>query len=205
MKSIAILGAGGHGNVVAETALLGQWSKVTFFDDNTELKTTDYEIAGDSELLRKHLSEFDGIHIAIGNNKDRMKSILSFQSDGVTCETIIHPSVIVSPSVKILSGSSLMAGAIVCSSTFIGSGVIINTSSSINHDCTISNGCHISPGVNIAGNVFIGESSWIGTGSSIIQDINIGKDTIIGAHSAVVSNIADEKTAFGVPCKVVDE
>ena len=33
MKSLAILGASGHGKVIAETAHLSGWTEIIFFDD----------------------------------------------------------------------------------------------------------------------------------------------------------------------------
>ena len=33
MKRLALLGASGHGKVVADAALAGEWDEVAFFDD----------------------------------------------------------------------------------------------------------------------------------------------------------------------------
>ncbi len=204
MKSIAILGAGGHGAVVAETALSCGWSKITFFDDNADISQKKIKIEGDSRLLEKHVKKFDGIHIAIGDNDSRMEKILFFQSLGINSEIIVHPSAVVSPSAIVQSGAALLAGVVVCANAKIGYGTILNTSSTIDHDCNIGKGCHISPGVNIAGNVVIGDNTWVGIGSSVIQNITIGSSVVIGANSAVIENIEDKKTAVGVPCKVIN-
>ena len=49
MRSLAILGRGGHGKVVAEAALLSGWKSISFFDD---MKDAHLNIPGElAEIL----------------------------------------------------------------------------------------------------------------------------------------------------------
>ena len=204
MKSLAILGASGHGIAVAEVAELSGWSVQCFFDDAypKKQKTSNWSIIGNTADLLKNLGEFDAIHVGIGDNRTRLSMIKTFLEHGATLATVIHPSASISKSASLKDGVAVFANSSVKNNTVIGIGSILNTNSSLAHHCILGDGVHISPGANIAGHVKVGDRSWIGIGSAIIQNIEIGNDVIIGAGSAVVSNIPDSCLALGVPCKV---
>ena len=205
MKRLAILGASGHGKVLAEIAELSGWSEIVFFDDNDALKDKVigvWEVKGNTSALLSTLLTFDGCIVAIGNNKIRSEKIALLQLENANIVTLIHPSAKVSKYSYIKPGSVVMAGVIINPFTKIGLSSIINTGSNIDHDCFLDDYVHISPGVNISGGVKIGLNSWIGVGSSLKQDINIGKKVVIGAGSVVIQNIPDDSIAFGVPAKV---
>ena len=205
MKSLAILGASGHGKVVAESAELSGWNVQCFFDDAypEKQKNSNWPVFGDTVDLLNRLDEFDAVHVAIGDNKTRISKIETLVESGATIATIIHPSASISKSAKVKEGVSVFANSTVNADAVIGAGSILNTNSSVDHDCDLGKGVHLSPGVNLGGHVKIGGRSWVGIGSTIIQCIEIGEDVIIGAGSAVVSNIPDSCVAVGIPCKVV--
>ena len=71
-KKIAIIGAGGHGKVVGEIALLNQFEIIDFFDDKEkEIKEFPFNISGNIDYLREHLKNYNAFFVAIGENKLR--------------------------------------------------------------------------------------------------------------------------------------
>ena len=57
-KKIAIVGAGGHGKVVGEIALLNQYKIVNFFDDKeNEIKEFPFIISGTLNYLKQNLKD----------------------------------------------------------------------------------------------------------------------------------------------------
>jgi len=205
MKSLAILGASGHGRVVAEAAELSGWNVQCFFDDAYPKKqrNSNWSIVGNTSDLLKRLDEFDAVHVAIGDNKTRLFKIDILKENGAILSTVIHPSAVISKSSRLKEGVSVFANSTVNSDAVIGVGAVLNTNSSVDHDCNLGSGVHISPGVNLGGHVKVGDRSWVGIGSTVIQCVEIGKDVVIGAGSAVVSSIPDSCVAVGIPCKVV--
>ena len=203
MKRLAILGADGHGKVIAEIALSSGWDSVEFYDDAFPDKESinNFAIQGGLDRLLENSDSYDGFHVAIGDNRTRLKILNQFIDLGLSCPNIISPSSVVSQSASLGSGISIMANVVVNTKTKVSDGVILNTSCSVDHDCNISAGVHISPGVNLAGDISIGTCSWVGIGSSIIQGKVIGHDTIIGAGSVVISDIPNNVTAVGIPSK----
>ena len=203
MRRLAILGASGHGKVVADTAECCGWQTVEFFDDAWPGLQTNaaWSVVGDSAALMARLADFDGVVVAIGNNRIRHAKLLELRAAGACLVTLVHPAAIVSRYATIDHGVVIFAGAVVNAEACIGSGAILNTGCSIDHDCVLGDAVHISPGVRLAGGVHVGDLSWVGIGASVRQLVRIGERVMVGAGSAVVSDIPNDATVVGVPAK----
>lgn len=201
MSKLLILGAGGHGKVIAETAILmNKWQDIAFLDENPNIKgILGYPVIGGLSECKNLLGEYTEGFVAIGNNHRRVELIMELEYHGFLIPNIIHPTSVISPTSRIGKGSSLLAGAIVNSSTEIGKGCIINTAATIDHDCILQDGVHLSPGSHLGGNVFIGKHSWICIGAVVSNNIIIGKDSIVAAGSTVINDIGDSVMVAGVP------
>ena len=202
---LAILGASGHGKVVADTAECCGWQSVEFFDDAWPCLQTNaaWSVVGDSAALMARLVDFDGVVVAIGNNRIRHAKLLELRAAGACLVTLVHPAAIVSRYAAICQGTVVFAGAVVNAEACIGQGAILNTGCSIDHDCVLGDAVHISPGVRLAGGVQVGDFSWVGIGASVRQLVCIGERVMVGAGSAVVSDIPNDVTVAGVPAKRV--
>jgi sugar O-acyltransferase (sialic acid O-acetyltransferase NeuD family) len=194
IKKIAIIGAGGHGKVVGEIALLNQYDTLDFFDDRiNQIKNFPFKIIGSIELLKKNLKNYDNFFVAIGDNKTRYDKISWLKKEKSNIVSLIHPKSTVSQFSSIEAGSCVMANAVVNPGTFIKEGVIINTSSSIDHDCLIQDYAHISPNCSLSGNVNVGKFTHLGTGTSVHPGVNIGQNAKTGIGSKIYKDILDNK------------
>lgn len=199
---LAILGAGGHGRVLAESAAAIGWT-VSFFDDRQIGEVDGWTVSGKAADIIGALC--DGVAVGIGDNRTRLNWIKQLSEQGFLVATIVDPSAIVSPSAHIDSGSFIARGAVVSTGAIIGRGCIVNTAASVDHDCRLADGVHLSPGVHLSGTVGIGECSWIGTGSSVRNNLNIGHNVIVGVGSAVVCDIGNSQVVAGVPARVLEK
>lgn len=202
---LAILGASGHGKVVADTALAAGWQQVVFFDDSWPSVTTNgrWQVIGNShDLLEQHLS-FDGVVVGIGNNRIRLAKQQALTKAGAYMPVLIHPKAAVSSGTVLGAGTVVFAGAVVQIDTHCGEGCIINTNASVDHDCRLGAGVHVCPGSAVAGLVSIGECSWVGIGASIKQLMKVGHDVTIGAGAVVVDHVDDHQCVIGVPARPV--
>lgn len=204
MKRLAILGAGGHGRVVADAAeASGAWQEIVFFDDAwPERKTSGpWPIVGNLAALLQQCQEFDGVVVGIGANRVRLSNTETLATAGARLATIIHPRATISRHAGVGAGSVVFAGAVVNIGARIGQACIINTAATVDHDCQVADGVHISPGANLAGGVTVGTCSWIGANAGIRQQISIGAHAVIGVGAVVVSPQPDGITAAGNPAK----
>ncbi|MBC8651635.1 acetyltransferase [Pseudomonas sp. MTM4] len=203
MNSLAILGASGHGKVVADTAECCGWHTIEFFDDAWPKLQNNriWPVVGDMTALMKRLAEFEGIVVAIGNNRIRHAKLLELRAAGARLATLVHPAATVSRYATISEGTVIFAGAVVNADVSVALGSILNTGCSIDHDCVLGEAVHVSPGARLAGGVQVGSQSWVGIGASVRQLIRIGQRVMVGAGSAVVSDVPDDVTVAGVPAK----
>ena len=205
MKSLIIIGAGGHGRVIADIAQKSKkYKKIGFLDDNALGECLGFPILGKVFEMKNFIGKAD-LFVAIGNNLARQKLIEELLELGASVPTLIHPSAIIGSGVCIDKGTAVMAGAIINPCAKIGKGVIINTCSSVDHDCVVHDYAHIAVGVNVAGTVVLGERAWIGAGATIKNNVSISCDAIIGAGAVVVDNIETAGTYVGVPAKKIKD
>ncbi|HDL00616.1 MAG TPA: acetyltransferase [candidate division Zixibacteria bacterium] len=205
MKDLIIIGAGGHGKVVADTARANEiWQDISFLDDKFPNKNdvSGFGIVGKLTEIDNIDNQTTDIVVALGNNKKRFSLIQMYKEKGYNLPDIIHPTAVISASVKMNGATVIFPGAIVNADTSIGIGCIINTAVTIDHDCTIKDGVHLSPGSHLGGNVTVGKNTWIGIGTAVINNTNIGDDVIVGAGSVVISDVKDNVVAYGVPAKI---
>ena len=203
MEEVIIIGASGHGKVIADIIIKPGDSIIGFLDDNTELGDMfiGYPILGTIDDYKKYVNY--KFVIAIGNNAIREK--IAQQLD-VNWYTAIHPSAIISSlGVKVGAGTVIMANAVVNSCALVGKHCIINTGAIVEHDNVIGDYVHVAVGAKLAGNVVVEKCSWIGIGAQIIQGKRVKSNAIIGAGAVVVSDVESNTLVMGVPAKAKNE
>lgn len=205
-KTLYIIGAGGHGKVVADIAKKNKYQNIYFLDDNCVGKIGDYQIVGTSNDIRRLCQENENacFFVAVGNNEIREKIYLMLKNIYATIPSLIHPSAVIDESVVIEEGTVVMANVVINASSKIGKGCIINTSASIDHDNVIADFVHISPGAHLAGTVTIGSCSWIGIGCNVINNISISNNVILGAGTTLISNVDKPGKYVGLPLRRLD-
>ena len=206
-KTIYIIGAGGHGKVVADIAKKNGYKKILFLDDSTKGQLGTYSIVGTTDDIDEiHQRDKDAdFFIAIGNNEIREKMFKKLKERDIKLPVLIHSSAVIDETVKIEEGTVIIANAVINAGTKVGKNCIINTSASVDHDCIIEDYVHISPGVHIAGTVHIGKRTWVGIGSSVVNNINIYDDVIIGAGTTIIKDIEKPGKYVGMPLRRLDQ
>ncbi|MDB2439141.1 acetyltransferase [Hellea sp.] len=206
MSGVAIIGAGGHGRVVA-SVLQAANREVAGFIDSGVTGELPLPLLGEDKDIPKLMAAgtINSFIIGLGSIKGgasiRAKLFEDMLKLGLPSAIAIHPMAILSAGVKIGTGSVVMAGAILNTDTIVGKNCIINTGAILDHDCDIGDHTHIAPGVTCSGNVKVGAHSLIGVGSTIRQSVSVGAGVTVGAGSVVVSNIANDVTAYGNPAR----
>ncbi len=191
-----IIGAGGHGKVVAELCELNEYTICGFIDQDIKIKEVlSFEVV--HEFPKRPLTAV----VAIGNNLARKKIALA---NKYSYPTLIHPKSCISKRAIIGEGTVIVGGATVNVSAIIGNHVIVNTNASVGHDCFVGDYVHIAPNVALAGNVIVGEGTHVGLGAAIIQGITIGRWCVVGAGTVVLNDVPDGAMIVGNPGRIIN-
>jgi sugar O-acyltransferase (sialic acid O-acetyltransferase NeuD family) len=206
MKKLAIYGSGGFGieiyfilKDIINNDKTFDYDFIGFFDDK-EIKTPYGSYLGGINQLNSFSSEIY-IIIGIGNPhvlrevRERIVNSNVFFPNIIhhTCKFISRETLIVG------EGNIFMTGCTLSCNVIIGNFNIFNTNVTIGHDVSLRDYNVFSPNVIISGNVCIKDENLFGFNSGVIQGRKIGNKNIIGACSALVRNINDNGTFFGVP------
>ena len=200
MSTLLVLGAGGHGRVVADAALRsGRW---------LGLSATDRDAARCSgELLpgvglaapALALPGAAAVHIAIGNAQSRAAEA---HTVGVgRLATVVHPDATLSPHAQIGAGCFLAARSVVAPRARLGACVIVNHGAVVDHDVEVGGYSHVAPNATLGGGARVGSRVLVGSGTSVLPGVSICDDTVIGAGSVVIANIAEPGLYAGAPAR----
>lgn len=200
MKDVVIVGASGHGKVVADIVLKSGDKVFGFLDDNPKVGNffCGFPVLGSTDDWIK-VQEKSFI-IAIGNPEIRETLSQKIRAEFYTA---IHPSAQISLlDIHIEEGTTIMANAVINSGAYVGRHCIINSAAVVEHDNHISDFVHISVGAKVAGTVNIGARTWIGMGACINNNLSICSDCMVGAGAVVVKSIERSGIYIGIPAKM---
>jgi sugar O-acyltransferase (sialic acid O-acetyltransferase NeuD family) len=202
VTKIVIVGAGGHGAIVADMLP----DALGFVDDSPGKQgTTILGLSVLGPIASLATIEHDAIVVAIGDNRARHLLTDQLVTSGERLVTAIHSTASIARSATIGSGSMISAGALILPRAVIGRGVIVNTKGSVDHDSIIGDFAHVSAGATVGANVRVGEETLIALGSSVVSGWNVGARSIVGAGAVVVRDVPDDVTVLGIPAQVTSD
>lgn len=206
---ILVLGAGGHGQVVADILLRMREAGtgitvVGYLDDDPILSgqhLLGVPVVG--RVADLNSVAHDGVVLAIGNNQARQRLAVAVAGEGRRFAVACHPRAVVAPGASLGPGTVVCAGAIVNPGTTVGAHAILNTGCTVDHHNTIGDFVHIAPGAHLGGGVTVGEGGLVGMGSSVLPGRAVGTWTVIGAGAVVTTDIGANATAVGIPARIL--
>lgn len=200
MKKLAIIGASGHGKVIADIAVRNGYKQIVFLDDDENIhECGGYPVVGKSSKAEE--LDMDVI-VGIGDAGIRKRIQSSINEEKLA--TLVHPNAVVADGVLLGKGTVVMAGAVINPGTRIEKGCIINTCASVDHDCEVGDYVHVSVGSHLCGTVRVGAETWIGAGAVVSNNICISHNCMIGAGAVVVNDMKESGTYAGVPARRID-
>jgi UDP-perosamine 4-acetyltransferase len=203
MTAIVIIGAGGHGKVLAAALLRAGQAVLGFVDADPALKGSKIlglSVLGGDEVLTSDMLLVNGIG-STGRPARRREIFERLKEQGFSFATVVDPSAIIGPEVELAEGAQVLAGAVIQPGAYIGRNSIVNSRASVDHDVTLGAHVHIAPGAVLSGNVIVGDEVHIGTGAAIKQGVRIGSGSVIGVGAAVIADVAMNSILAGVPAR----
>src|SRR5690606_13232213 len=139
MDTLLVIGAGGHGAVVADAALSSErWRSLSFVDDVAKGSFLGFDIIGAINDLEKLASKHVRAVVAIGDNRKRLQLVQRCRAAGDELPPVVHPPAVVSRFATVGVGTVLLAQSVVCAGASIGEACIVNTGATVDHDCELA-------------------------------------------------------------------
>jgi len=200
--NLLLFGAGGHGRVVADAALLAKsWSAIVA-SDRDPARCIGPFLQGVTLIdVASATSLSVGVHVAIGNNAARELEASCWSAGNLV--SVLHPFASVSQFSQLGAGSFVAAGAVVAAGAHIGLACIVNHGAVVDHEAQLGAFCHVAPLASLGGEVVLGQRVMVGAGANILPGVRVTDDVVIGAGAVVRNNLAEPGTYVGVPARRV--
>jgi sugar O-acyltransferase (sialic acid O-acetyltransferase NeuD family) len=206
---VLVLGAGGHGQVVADALLCAaargaEVEPVGFLDDDPALEGTlalGLRVRGPLAALAA--TPHDAVILGIGSNRVRKRLYLEFAARGERFVSAIHPRATIGGGVTLGSGTVVCAGAVINTGARVGDNAIVNSGAIVEHHNDVGSHAHIGPGARLGGDVRVGEGTLVGLGAIVLPQQQVGAWCTVGAGAVVLCAVGDGLTVVGVPARPV--
>lgn len=207
---IVIVGAGGHGAVVADAIQASRGGSLLGFIDEDAAQPKTLGIAPvlggnrDLPLLIEEL-EINAVVIAIGDNwlrravTEKIRKLIPL---GVAFPPVVHPAATIGSKAVLGAGSVILAGAVVGVGTVLGEGCLVNTRASLDHHGRMGNFSSLAQAVSLGGDVAVGEGSNIAIGATVTHGRIVGDWSVVAAGSVVLDDIPRGVFSSGAPAVV---
>lgn len=175
---LVILGAGGHGQTVADVArIMKKYSEIIFLDDHyveNECEQLIYGAAHISCILsgkcQKYIKYIDSeteIYPAFGSNTVRVRWQNEILKNGGILPTLLHPSAVVS------GGSVISPGTVVLQNAVVNVGCKIEKACIVNVGAVVDHGCHLQEGV------------YVNSGAVVMAENNVPRFTVVESNTII--------------------
>lgn len=200
-----ILGAGGHGRVVADAAAQQVPARTLVATDRDPARCAGQLLPGvplqaiEQALGPDHGQDSVRVHVAIGDNAARRREAQAIGAQRLA--TVVHPRACVSPHAQVGPGCFVAAQAVVAPGAQLGQGVIVNHAAVVDHDVRVGDFCHIAPGAVLGGGVTLGAGVLVGSGATVRLGLKVCDDALIGAGAVVCQDLTEPGVYAGVPAR----
>lgn len=160
--NLLIIGAGGHGKVVAEVAEACGYENIAFLDDNSS------DAIGKICDMASFREQFSNAFVGIGNNQFRNETIKKLVEIGYQIPVLIHPTAYVSKSAVISEGIIVEPLAIVNANFVIGPGCIVSVGSIVDHDAVLDTCVHVNAGAVVKAGAHVEENRKLEAGEVVL-------------------------------------
>lgn len=183
---VVILGAGGHGRVVADIFLAAGRAVAGFLDDRVVGPVAGLPVLGPfARALDPSFGRGRALIVGLGDTTRRVDLSQAVLRAGGMLATAIHPFAILAGGAQVGVGTSVSAAAVIGTGATVGRFCIVNTAAVVDHDCTLGDGVFLGPGARLCGGVIVGAGAFVGAGAIVLPGVRIAAGAQVRAGAVV--------------------
>lgn len=204
-RSVVIVGAGGHGLVLAEALRLSGVTVLGFADPEAAGEVGGLPILGDDTVLDR-AGGYDLVNglgwTGTEAGRGRRQAVQArLEGLGFRFVGARHPSAVIARDVTVADDVQLMAGCIVQPGAVLDRGVIVNSGAIVEHGVHLGAFTHCASGAILCGDVRIGADAHVGGGAVVRQGVTLEDGVVVGAGAVVISAGTGSGALVGVPAQ----
>ncbi len=206
-RPVVVVGAGGHGQAVADALQVSGRTVLGFVDPAFEAGAEVVGLrvfGGDGWLSPQNGYELANGMGGVGRHDDlgRRRSMqVRLEAVGFRFVEVRHPTAVVSPRAELGGAVQLLARAVVQTGAWIGDGAVINAGAIVEHGCHVGDFSHCATGSILCGDVTIGRGAHVGAGAVIRQGVSLEDGVVVGAGAVVLGPGEGPGMLLGVPAR----
>lgn len=206
LRTIAIVGAGGHGRELADIVRAvqvsgGDVSLLGVVDDGSPDKRL---LARAGLRFLGPLSVLEGraldVYVGVGDPCVRQQIASSMSTSP---PPLTHPTATIGSDSYLGDGSVLAQGVIITTNVILGQHTHVNVATTISHDCVLGDFVTVCPGVRLTGSTSVGDGAFIGASATVLPGVRIGRGAVIGAGAVVTRDVQSGQTVAGTPARAI--
>ena len=207
MRSVVLIGAGGHCRAVADIILRQNQLHIKGLLDTAlepGSQVDGMEVLGGDNKIAQLCEQGFAMLITVGQlntSPVRQKIANELESYKAIQPVVICNSAVIAISAKISPGTVVFPNAVVGANVRIGKNCILNSNCVTEHDSIIGNNTHISTSATVNGQCRIGSNCFVGSGSVIKQNVSLADECIVGACSFVNRDLQSGSKVLGIPTR----
>ncbi|NBB51066.1 sugar acetyltransferase [Rhizobium sp. CRIBSB] len=204
---VIIVGAGGHGRVLADALLLSGRTVLGFVDADPALCGASRlglpVLGSDADLQEGRWPEAVLVNGVGGRPGARVRREVQerLEAGGRRFTGVIHPAAVVSAFADVDETAQVLARAVVQAGATVSHGSIVNTAAVVEHDGLLEPFVHLAPGAVLCGDVRIGAGSHIGAGAVVREGVRLGPGVVVGAGAVVLADHPGPGVLVGNPAR----
>lgn len=202
-----ILGAGGHGAVVAAVLREAGVPVYGFTDPDGEARGRIVEggkVLGGDEIAMALAPRGVRLYNGLGAARDasaRRRLYEAFRSRGFRFPALTAKSAWVARSAALSEGCQVLTRAVVNPRARVGENAVVNTAAVVEHDVRVGAHSFVSPGAVLLGGCTVGEEAFVGALAVVLPGVEIGPRARVGAGATVVKDVPAGETVVGTPAR----
>jgi sugar O-acyltransferase (sialic acid O-acetyltransferase NeuD family) len=207
---VVVVGAAGHGLVVADAILANSDFTLIGFIDEDSARSENLGIApiiGRNRDLPRLIGKLgiNAVVVAIGDNwvrREVTEKIRNLVPQDIAFPSVVHPAATIGSKARIGAASVVLAGAVIGPGAVLGKGCLVNTGACLDHHGWMDDYASLAQGATLGGAVTLGAGVAVSIGAKISHGKMVGEWSVVAPGAVVLDDVPQGVLSCGIPASV---